>query len=148
MNATESVVTNESNTSQQVSRPLHSNVLSLININICGLDKSDNRRQCSSHCCCGHFVKEGDILLLKTVTEHLIIEGVHDDCLRTMVKAYKINNEGIRSCHIGFWQVAQEAFNGKLLIIGFHHTKLIIVCRTKNMGGYDYTKENPCDVSN
>ena len=172
VNATELDVTNENDANQQVWRPIQSNILTLDNIDICGIDMSDNGRQCSRHLCCGNYVKEGDILLLKTVTEHLIIDGVPDDRMRTMVKAYKINKQGIRSCHIGyvpeinFWQVAQEAFDGKFVQVNIDYRcspydvdrhmsykkhgllRGRIIYHDDNLYGYDYTSENPCDVSN
>jgi hypothetical protein len=169
---TESMFSNKSDTNQQVWRPLQSDVLSLTNIDICGIDMSDNGRHCSRHCCCGHYVKEGDLLLLKTVTEHLIIDGIRDDYMRTMVKAYKINKKGILSCHIGyvtertFWQVTQEAFDGKFVQVIMDYRKSSyeidrhmsykkhgllrgrIIYDDDDLYGYDYTNNNPCNVTN
>jgi hypothetical protein len=70
---------------------------SLESIEIVGIDSETHGRNCTSHMCCGHHVKVGDILVCTWQVQMISSEYPEE-----VVKILKIGSDGFPSCHVGY----------------------------------------------
>jgi hypothetical protein len=70
---------------------------SLESIEIVGIDSETHGRNCTSHMCCGHHVKVGDILVCTWQVQMISSEYPEE-----VVKILKIGTDGFPSCHVGY----------------------------------------------
>lgn len=70
---------------------------SLLTYDVVGVDNEDNGRSCESHIACGKYVDVGDVLLCRWNVQQFV-----GDIPEAVVKVFRINNDGLPGCHIGY----------------------------------------------
>jgi hypothetical protein len=76
------------------------NIFDLTVVDIVGLDSESHGRSCTQHLCCGHSVKENDVLFCTWQIQ--LIENSTLGEPEEVVQVYKIAEDGLAYCHVGY----------------------------------------------
>jgi hypothetical protein len=76
------------------------NISDLTVVDIVGLDSESHGQSCTQHLCCGHSVKVNDVLFCTWQIQ--LIEEVRTGELEEVVQVYKVAEDGLAYCHVGY----------------------------------------------
>lgn len=79
----------------------------IISVDVVGVDSKTNGRCCNQHDICGRSLRIGDILFTEWSMQRAIDLDCDDllqpiDNLEEVVKVYKVDEDGIARCHVGY----------------------------------------------
>jgi hypothetical protein len=77
-----------------------SNISEITAVDVVGLDNESHGRSCTQHLCCGHTVKVDDVLFCSW--QIVVIEEGEDAIPEEVIQVYKVAEDGLAYCHVGF----------------------------------------------